>query len=117
MRGATVTLNFYDPKGHPIDHRRVDALASAANISLRTGCFCNPGAGEVAHGLTREEMEEAFRNAERMTFDQFLAVIERVGGKSAGAVRVSLGLATNFDDVYRFVDFARGFLDREAAQV
>ncbi len=30
--------------------------------------------------------------------------------KTAGAVRVSLGLASNFDDVYAFVEFARSFL-------
>jgi len=30
------------------------------------------------------------------------------GGKSAGAIRVSLGLASNFADVQRFVEFAGG---------
>ena len=111
-RGGTVTTNFYDPQGELVDHRRIEQLANRANISLRTGCFCNPGAGEVAHGLTKAEMQEAFKNDERMTFEQFLAVLERVDGKSAGAVRVSLGLASNFADVYRFVQFARGLLDK-----
>ena len=27
MRGATVTLNFYDPDGHLVDYRRVEELA------------------------------------------------------------------------------------------
>ena len=111
-RGGTVTTNFYDPQGELVDHRRIEQLANRANISLRTGCFCNPGAGEVAHGLTKAEMQEAFKNDERMTFEQFLAVLERADGKSAGAVRVSLGLASNFADVYRFVQFARGLLDK-----
>ena len=111
-RGGTVTVNFYDPQGKLVDHRRIEALASRANISLRTGCFCNPGAGEVAHGLTREEMAEGFKNRERMTFEQFLTVLERRGDKSAGAVRVSLGLVTNFADVCRFLRFAQGFLDQ-----
>jgi hypothetical protein len=31
---------------------------------------------------------------------------------TGGAVRVSLGLATNFADVYRFIEFAREFCDR-----
>src|ERR1700722_8582756 len=51
-RGGTVTLNLYDPHGHLLDYRRVEELAGAENISLRTGCFCNPGAGETAEGLT-----------------------------------------------------------------
>jgi hypothetical protein len=39
-------------------------------------------------------------------------VIQHRGGKSAGAIRVSLGLVSNFADVYRFVQFARGFRDQ-----
>jgi len=35
-------------------------------------------------------------------------------GETPGAVRVSLGVASNFRDVYRFVQFARCFLDRAA---
>ena len=72
----------------------------------------NPGAGEIAHGLTAEEMEEAFRDQERMTFEQFLSVVLRKHYKSAGAIRVSLGLTSNVSDVYRFLRFAEGFLDR-----
>jgi selenocysteine lyase/cysteine desulfurase len=52
MRGATVTLNLYDPNGQLLDYRRVEELASDRGISLRTGCFCNPGAGETAEALT-----------------------------------------------------------------
>lgn len=37
-----------------------------------------------------------------------------IDGKSSGAVRVSVGLASNFADVYRFLEFARGFVDRRA---
>ena len=28
--------------------RRIEELAGADGISVRTGCFCNPGAGEIA---------------------------------------------------------------------
>ena len=58
-RGGTVTLNFYDPEGHLLDYRRVEELAGQEGISLRTGCFCNPGAGEIAEGLTEEDMRAA----------------------------------------------------------
>ena len=37
--------------------------------------------------------------------------IEQIGMPTGGAVRVSLGLATNFADVYRFMRFATEFLD------
>jgi selenocysteine lyase/cysteine desulfurase len=39
MRGATVTMNFYDPNGQLLEYRRVEELAGADGISLRTGCF------------------------------------------------------------------------------
>ncbi|MEE8465622.1 MAG: aminotransferase class V-fold PLP-dependent enzyme [Dehalococcoidia bacterium] len=116
-RGGTLTINFYDPKEALIDHRRIDNLAGRAGISLRTGCFCNPGAGEMAHGLTEEDMAAAFKDGERMTFEQFLSVLEDRDGKSAGAVRVSMGLATNFADVYQFLAFARSFIDQTAGEV
>jgi hypothetical protein len=35
--------------------------------------------------------------------------------ESAGAIRLSLGLATNFADVYRCVQFVRAFADHEHA--
>ena len=111
-RGGTIALNFYDPDGKLIDHRAVEALANKHMISLRTGCFCNPGAGEIAHGLTEQELKAAFSDDERMTFEQFLEALERDCDKSAGSVRVSLGIVSTFDDVYAFTQFARGFLNQ-----
>ena len=105
MRGGTVTLNFYDPDGHLLDYRRVEELAGGQRISLRTGCFCNPGAGEAAEGLTESDVLAALEEGE-MTLPRFLQVIQHRGGKSAGAIRVSLGIVSNFEDVDRFVQLA-----------
>ncbi|CAK7202603.1 hypothetical protein SEUCBS139899_005328 [Sporothrix eucalyptigena] len=55
-RGGTVTFNFLDPQGQIIDERIVASEAALARISLRTGCFCNPGAGETALGFSRAEL-------------------------------------------------------------
>lgn len=110
-RGATVTFNLYDAHNRGIDHRGVEERASAANISLRTGCFCNPGGGEIALGITGTELSSCFRAAgheSRLTVDDFRLCID---GKSTGAVRVSLGLASNLADVEAFVAFAERFLD------
>jgi selenocysteine lyase/cysteine desulfurase len=110
MRGGTVTLNFYDPNGQFIDHRLVEQRANQVNISLRTGCFCNPGGGELALGISAEELTSCFiRSQERLTIDDFRRCID---AKSTGAVRVSLGLASTFEDVYSFVEFASSFLDK-----
>ena len=111
-RGGAVALNFSDSKGAPIDHRLIEAEANTRGISLRTGCFCNPGAGEIALGISRAELATCFTqpaHARRLTIDDFRDCID---GKSTGAVRVSLGIASDFKDVQAFLAFARGFLDR-----
>jgi molybdenum cofactor sulfurtransferase len=112
MRGGTITLNFYDPEGRLLDYRRVEELASAQRISLRTGCFCNPGAGEAAEGLTESDMLSGLDTGADMTLPRFLQVIQHRGGKSAGAIRVSLGVVSNFADVDSFLEFAAGFRDQ-----
>jgi selenocysteine lyase/cysteine desulfurase len=112
QRGGTIAFTFVDPAGIPHDYRRIEALAAGANISLRTGCFCNPGAGEAAHDITSDEMGQCFSGAEACTFEQFYTQLRQNSqGKSLSTVRVSIGLATNFADVYRFIQFARRFLD------
>jgi selenocysteine lyase/cysteine desulfurase len=103
QRGGTITLNFFDRDGRAIDHRRVEAPAREANISLRTGCFCNPGAGEIALEITRPELMACFTQTnERLSLDEFRVCID---GKSSGAVRISVGVASNFADVFRFLQF------------
>lgn len=111
LRGGTVTLNFYDAGGQAMDHRLIENRANALNISLRTGCFCNPGGGEIALGITGTELSTCFRQPQyqsRFTPDDFRMCID---GKSSGAVRVSLGLVSNFADVQTFLNFARGLLN------
>ena len=106
-RGGTVAFNFLDPRGVVVDERTVARDTSAAGISVRTGCFCNPGAGEWAFGLSRRDVRGpwwgAFLRRDMHTVDDYL---ELIGLPSGGAVRVSLGLASNLGDVDRFLDFA-----------
>lgn len=112
-RGGTVTFNLYDPQGHLLDYRRIEELAGQEGISLRTGCFCNPGAGEIAEGLTEEDMQAGFAMGTDINLLSFVRLMRDRGHKSAGSIRVSLGLATNFTDVWRFVRFIAGFRDQE----
>ena len=111
-RGGTVTLNLYDPQGHLLDYRRVEELAGAGGISLRTGCFCNPGAGEIAEGLTEEDMRAGFTMGPDINLLSFVRMMQERGHKSAGSIRASIGLVTNFADVWRFLRFIAGFRDQ-----
>ena len=109
-RGGAVTVNFYDKDNDPIDHRSIEEQANKVNISLRTGCFCNPGAGEVALGISRVELDVCFTSPgheDRLSIDDFRRCID---GKSSGAVRISVGTVTDFKDVQGFLAFARSLL-------
>ena len=107
-RGGTVTLNFRDEAGEFIDHQVIEQRAGTRRISIRSGCFCNPGAGELAMGISPGEMKSCFiRFSDRITYDDFRRCID---GKSTGAVRVSLGLASTLGDARAFVEFASTFL-------
>ena len=107
-RGGMLTVNFRDPDGQFIDHQLIEARAGALRISIRSGCFCNPGAGELAMGISPDEMRSCFvRLSDRITYDEFRRCIDT---KSTGAVRVSLGLASTLGDARSFVEFSRSFL-------
>jgi selenocysteine lyase/cysteine desulfurase len=113
-RGGNVAFNFLDPAGHPVDERAVERDASAAGISLRTGCFCNPGAAEWAFRLTRRDVRgpwwagllgQGRLRRGSATMDDYLDLI---GLPTGGAVRVSLGLVSTLGDIESFLDFAEG---------
>lgn len=98
-RGATVTFNLIDPDGRIVDERRIGADAAAAMISLRTGCFCNPGAGEAMFGLDPVDLRRADHRTSS-TIDEYL---HDLGLPVAGGIRISFGLASNFADADRFL--------------
>lgn len=116
-RGGTIAFSLRDPAGEDFDFRRVEAAAAERLISLRTGCFCNPGDGEVAHHLGREEMACYFTGAAPASFYEFYDLLHVATGKTPSTIRVSLGLASNFADVYTFVNFLETFRDRRAADL
>jgi selenocysteine lyase/cysteine desulfurase len=108
-RGGTLAINLYDSKGDHIDHRRVEEGANERKISLRTGCFCNPGAGEMALGLERDQIVGCLvRSGNRLTLDQFQQCID---DRSTGAVRISFGVASAFRDAYTVYRFFEEFVE------
>ena len=105
-RGSSMAFNVHDASGALVDHREVERRANAARISLRTGCFCNPGAGEVALGISGEELAGCFAHHDRMTVDAFRGCLT---GKGSGAVRVSFGWASTFGDARALVELIASF--------
>ncbi|NRN70724.1 Aminotransferase class V-fold PLP-dependent enzyme [Kibdelosporangium sp. 4NS15] len=109
-RGGTIAFNLLTPDGDLVDERLVATESAQAGISLRTGCFCNPGAGENAFGLDPRLLRE-LGDSPAMTADDYIRFL---GMPTAGAIRVSLGLASNVHDVDRFLAFVeRTYRDRK----
>ena len=70
-------MTFFDCNGRALDDRRIEELANHRGISLRTGCFCNPGAGEVAHGLGPEIMRSFFASENALSFQELRREMQR----------------------------------------
>lgn len=77
----------------------VEYASTKHNISLRTGCMCNPGGAASILGY-QAEMEKFYAG---VTY----AGLENLVGRELGVVRISLGLASDFSDVHRVLRFAR----------
>jgi selenocysteine lyase/cysteine desulfurase len=114
-RGGTVAFNLMDPDGGFFPYQLVEAEANREGISIRAGCFCNPGAGEFSLTITAEEVRKCVKQATIDGVFDVNAYHRCLGSKPSGAVRVSLGLASNFEDVARFLAFLGAFIDRTAS--
>ncbi|MEO3975049.1 aminotransferase class V-fold PLP-dependent enzyme [Streptomyces sp. CAU 1734] len=101
-RGGTVALNVLDARGSVLDERIVARDSTAARISLRTGCFCNPGAGEAAFAIDHGVLVRTGRDRTLTSMDDYLTSL---GLPSGGAVRVSVGLSSSPGDIDRLLGF------------
>jgi molybdenum cofactor sulfurtransferase len=118
FRGGTIAFYLLDPDGSTYDVHRMEELAGRESISLRTGCFCNPGDGEVAHNISRDDMAECFVGHEApVTFTECHDIIRDASGKMPNTMRVSFGIASTLADAYRFMAFAAGFRDVPAEAI
>jgi len=116
-RGGTITSTISDPDGVPYPGARIEELAGEANISIRTGCFCNPGAGEMAFGIEPAILEQWFERPTDVGFQELVGEVRAQTGMELSALRVSVGLATNFADVHRLMQFLDSLRDKSAAAV
>jgi molybdenum cofactor sulfurtransferase len=109
-RGGTLSFNILDPNGTEVDSKAIEQRANAQNISLRTGCFCNPGAAEAAFRYNQVESYQCFYDVlpAGFTLQQFSACMR---GMPVGAVRLSVGIATNQADVEKAVALLKSFTD------
>jgi selenocysteine lyase/cysteine desulfurase len=113
-RGGCVAFNLVDPSGAVVDFRVVEERANADDVSIRTGFFCNPGAAECAFEYPGDD---AFRCIETLTPETFTLqeFADCMSEHPAGAVRASLGIASNEADVRRLLEVLATFRDAPAS--
>ncbi|XP_051124906.1 molybdenum cofactor sulfurase isoform X2 [Andrographis paniculata] len=98
--GPVVSFNLRRPDGTWFGYREVEKLASLSNIQLRTGCFCNPGACAKHLGLSHSDLLSNIE-AGHVCWDDH----DILNGKPTGAVRVSFGYMSTYEDARMFLKF------------
>ena len=101
-------LNFFDVNGEKYPFQMVEQIANEELISVRTGCFCNPGIDELNHCITPELLKNYFTSRNQGDYYDFINFTNKI----RGGVRVSIGIATTRSDLDRFLSFAAKFLNR-----
>lgn len=105
-RGGTVAFNVCDTTGTPIPYADVESRARTLGVSLRGGCFCNPGASETAFDLDPDRTAACLEESGDAFTPERLAACT---GRSVGAVRASIGLANNERDINRAIEVIASF--------
>jgi selenocysteine lyase/cysteine desulfurase len=106
-RGGTIAFNVIDRLGWVVPYRRVEENAVSAGVSIGGGSFCNPGAAERAFGCPAQRSLECMERARREGFsiESFAECLGR--DVAVGALRASLGLASNETDIERLLAVIR----------
>jgi selenocysteine lyase/cysteine desulfurase len=113
-RGGTIAFNVLDREGAIIPYEAIEEAASARGVAVRGGCFCNPGAAERAFTLPRSRFYRCLHMNSRPSLHR-RRLSRCMGGFAVGALRASLGIASNEHDVARLITVLRSCI-RDAGQ-
>jgi selenocysteine lyase/cysteine desulfurase len=106
--GGTIVMNFFDANGNLFHFEDIVRMANSKLISLRSGCFCNPGIDEVNHCLTTAELSDYFSGRVYGDYYDMIAFLK----KMRGATRVSVGIATKAKDLEVFISFVKALKNK-----
>ncbi|KAG2113609.1 PLP-dependent transferase [Suillus discolor] len=85
-----------------------DSGSTISLIFLSASCMCNPGGAASLLGI-QDQTKQLYPG---VTLKDF----ERVVGRELGVVRISLGLGSNFQDVWKVMMFASSLADSRTRQ-
>ena len=106
--GGTMVMCFKNPDGSKVGFEKVETLANEKRISIRSGCFCNPGLDETNNCLSTSELAKYFTSREKGDYYDMIEYLH----KMRGATRVSVGIATNKRDLDAYISFVSSLKDR-----
>ncbi|XP_022882089.1 molybdenum cofactor sulfurase-like [Olea europaea var. sylvestris] len=104
-RGPAVAFNVYDWKGEKVDPTLVQKLADRNNISVGCGILTNIWFSEIYEEEKHRMLETRSRKKESKKKDK--------NSYRISVVTISIGMLTNFDDMYRIWAFVSRFLDAD----
>ncbi len=105
--GGTIILGFYNKNGVRYEFEQIEEMANGHNISLRSGCFCNPGIDETNNCLTDNELATYYSSHDNGDYKDMIKFL----GKMRGATRISVGIATTKGDIDKLMAFLEELLN------
>ena len=107
-RGGNIIVNFFDVEGRVFAFEDIEFMANKDKISIRSGCFCNPGLDEINNCLSNDEIATYFMSRDEGDYHDMTTFL----GKMRGATRVSVGIPTSQKDILKFLDFAKSLRNK-----
>ena len=108
LEGGTLIMTFLNPDNTTIPFEAIENMANDKMISIRSGCFCNPGIDEINNCLSTEELSTYFSSRDNGNYHDMIIFLN----KMRGATRVSVGLATTKKDLDTFIQFVKGLSNK-----
>lgn len=108
--GGTIVVNFFDKNGKIYPFEQIEQMAKDKLISIRSGCFCNPGIDETNNCLSSEELSNYFSSRDNGNYHDMINFLN----KMRGATRISVGIATGRKEIETFVSFVKNLKDKTA---
>jgi len=107
-RGGNIIMNFFDVNGKIYSGNEFENLTNANMISIRSGCFCNPGIDEINYCITHDEVGKYFTNKKDEDYKTFIAHLKQI----RGAIRVSVGIATTTKDLEKYINLVNSLKNK-----
>ncbi|SHO62137.1 aminotransferase class V-fold PLP-dependent enzyme [Algoriphagus zhangzhouensis] len=110
--GGNMIISFRNPDQSKIGFEKIEKMANSKKISIRSGCFCNPGLDETNNCITSEELVNYFTSRKSGDYWDMIDSLK----KMRGATRVSVGIATIQKDLDSFISFVEEMKDQNIKQ-